>query len=384
MRHIYRLFFCAITYFLLISFAGGPASTNFGDYTGSPDSDGTCANCHGAIPVFGVVTASIEFIDKATGLEVTEWLSGGMYQIRITVNNTVGTPLGYGFQSSVYFENEAASITAPSTNVQIAEYNFGIQKYIAEHTSLSPNPVFSYEWHAPIIALQPNNPVSKQATTVTIYATGNALNGNGNNSGDTGSTAPTVLNIPYGGLLNVELNSFTGEAVEYKSQLNWSTTTETNNDHFAIEHSLDGNDFNPIGMIQGVGTTTEEQHYEFLHARPANGQINYYRLKIVDTDGAYTYSATISIDIKQKSPHPITIFPIPANDIVTIDIRADEPTAYQIQISDSSGKVISSNKSLIKTGFNQIEIQTASWPNGIYIVHLTSTSEKFVRQIIKL
>ena len=60
--------------------------------------------------------------------------------------------------------------------------------------------------------------------------------------------------------------------------LNWSVTTQINNNKYIIEHSKDGKDFSPIGEIEGDGTNNEERHYDYTHDNPSIG-VNYYRIK---------------------------------------------------------------------------------------------------------
>ncbi|MDG1428439.1 MAG: hypothetical protein P8H56_03990 [Crocinitomicaceae bacterium] len=53
-------------------------------------------------------------------------------------------------------------------------------------------------------------------------------------------------------------------------------------------------DFEIIGPQNGGGTTLEESNYRFVDYSP-NPEMNYYRLKQYDFNGAYTYSDIVSI-----------------------------------------------------------------------------------------
>ncbi|MBK9320616.1 MAG: hypothetical protein IPM91_18695 [Bacteroidetes bacterium] len=59
----------------------------------------------------------------------------------------------------------------------------------------------------------------------------------------------------------IDLISFSGEALYNHNLLQWVTATETNNDYFTIEKSLNGTSFEIIGNIDGAGNSTTLKHY---------------------------------------------------------------------------------------------------------------------------
>jgi hypothetical protein len=98
-------------------------------------------------------------------------------------------------------------------------------------------------------------------------------------------------------LLPVELVDFSASPNENGVLLKWKTASELNADRFEIEHSTDGLRFAKIGERQAAGTTTTEQHYDFLHENPAAGVVNYYRLRQMDFDGKEEFSEVVAIDL---------------------------------------------------------------------------------------
>ncbi|NQZ75203.1 MAG: hypothetical protein HRT61_03685, partial [Ekhidna sp.] len=95
-------------------------------------------------------------------------------------------------------------------------------------------------------------------------------------------------------------------------QLNWATVTETDNDYFTIERSLDGVAFTELTEIAGAGNTTDERRYSYLDVRPYAGE-SFYRLKQTDFDGTFTYSHIIKVDVSNgvgEEPE-FTLYPNP-------------------------------------------------------------------------
>ena len=119
----------------------------------------------------------------------------------------------------------------------------------------------------------------------------------------------------------VELVSFYGEAMKSSIVLNWETASETNNSHFTIEKSIDGQAFEMIGEIEGSGTTAIPQYYNFTDKNPAPG-IQYYRLQQVDFDGQFEFHQTIAVQFDEVAKQ-LTVFPNPTN--VELNLRFGTP-----------------------------------------------------------
>jgi len=97
------------------------------------------------------------------------------------------------------------------------------------------------------------------------------------------------------GALPIELITFSGINYNNKNTLKWSTATETNNDYFTIEHSLNGSDWDPIANISGAKNSSSVKHYSSSFENPEK-TINYYRLTQTDFDRQTKNSPVVVID----------------------------------------------------------------------------------------
>jgi hypothetical protein len=97
--------------------------------------------------------------------------------------------------------------------------------------------------------------------------------------------------------LPVDLVGFEATAEgENTVRLNWQTANETNNAGFEVQRQLTEEDWEALGFVDGAGTTTEAQSYQYTaHDVPAGSQ--QFRLKQVDLDDDSTYSDTVSVDV---------------------------------------------------------------------------------------
>ena len=70
---------------------------------------------------------------------------------------------------------------------------------------------------------------------------------------DSGPTDPAGC---FGSVLPVTLTYFEAEKVsENRVALNWQTASEIDNEHFIVEHSIDGRAFEDIGKVDGNGNS---------------------------------------------------------------------------------------------------------------------------------
>src|SRR5690606_7905810 len=141
----------------------------------------------------------------------------------------------------------------------------------------------------------------------------------------------------------------------------WQTTGETNTAHFEMEHGTDGDNFEMIGKVNTSGNNrTGNNDYSFNDYNPASG-INFYRLKMVDKDGEFTYSNTEKVELIKKNF--VRLFPNPATDIVTLQ---GVKNYTRVKISNLQGAELMS-----KTfSGNELKLNISSLPAGVYLLQL--------------
>lgn len=142
----------------------------------------------------------------------------------------------------------------------------------------------------------------------------------------------------------VELSSFQVSLVQGQVHLEWVTETETNNLGFEIQrHGSDAN-FERIGFVAGHGTTTLQQRYQYVDGNVAAGTY-YYRLKQIDTDGAFEFSETKVVTLAAPTDFRLEqCFPNPFNPETTIHYRIgqDEMGSVPVKllIYNSAGQLV--------------------------------------------
>ncbi len=127
-------------------------------------------------------------------------------------------------------------------------------------------------------------------------------------------------NVTVGDLDNalpVELTSFTANLLDNCVILTWQTATEVNNYGFQVERQKAEvkSNWGLLGFVEGSGNSNSPKEYSFNDMNVTSGKY-FYRLKQIDTDGSFTYSKTVEVNI--NTPAKFELFqnypnPIPAN-----------------------------------------------------------------------
>lgn len=174
--------------------------------------------------------------------------------------------------------------------------------------------------------------------------------------------------------------AFKGEKVgEKTNRLTWTTANEINVERFDIERSTDGQNFALIGTTKAVGTSKNQEKYAFLDDNASDNTPQYYRLKMVDNDGTFTFSRIITIDNRAKKGLIVATFPNPVANELTLE-HPQLVGDVVFSISDVNGK-----KWLTKTATNSPKtlIDVQDLPNGIYFVECQSKGEKTIVKFVK-
>ena len=158
--------------------------------------------------------------------------------------------------------------------------------------------------------------------------------------------------------LPVTIVNFTAIKQQQSVSLLWTTENEKNFSHFEIEKKGSDNNFASIAAITANNNAALQQ-YTFNDETPFTGT-SYYRLKLVDIDGNFTYSKVVSVTINNAPS--FVIYPNPANDQVQIIFSGK---INSIEISDVSGKLVKRMNSNTANRYNINDLQ-----KGIYIVKI--------------
>ncbi len=177
-------------------------------------------------------------------------------------------------------------------------------------------------------------------------------------------------------ILPVTLISFDAKPADNIVQLSWQTATETNCKYFEILRSSDGLSFNAIGTASAYGNSTTQHQYSFNDNSPLKG-VNYYRLRMVNDDGSFVDSKTVTISFNGTTL--FALYPNPAID--AIHLRFSLSSSATITVFDMNGKAMM--QKIIGDGSSTQNINVSHLAAGIYTVVLQQNKQKQILRFEK-
>jgi hypothetical protein len=185
---------------------------------------------------------------------------------------------------------------------------------------------------------------------------------------------PLISATADGCTLPVTFGQFTAKQSQLGVDLKWQTWTETNNDRFEVQKSNDGQKFLTIGSVKSKAINGEHQgfkSYQFTDPTPGAGA-NFYRIRQVDKDGAYTFTKTVKVTINAGDENQVvrTYYPNPAHDRMFIQLANGIREVESLMFMDASGKVLISQKPAV-TPDGLLNISTSGLRSGLNFAILT-------------
>lgn len=183
--------------------------------------------------------------------------------------------------------------------------------------------------------------------------------------------------------LPIELLDFSVKRVNNDAHLEWSTASETNNDHFEIERSLDGVTYKQIGTEKGAGNSTQVINYEMNDVNAGDFVLNgtiYYRLKQVDYDGKYSYSNIQNVFFSDEAS--TLIYPNPTQGNLTISYTAASEYEIMIRVIDILGAIVKEQKIQTDRGKHDLKLDLNELANGHYKIMLIAPSGVLTEKIV--
>jgi Secretion system C-terminal sorting domain len=183
---------------------------------------------------------------------------------------------------------------------------------------------------------------------------------------------PFTLGSIANSTLPLHLLSFTGSKQTNHNQLQWKTADETNTKEFVLEKSTDGRSFNSFATVAARGFGNGSYSYD--DNTQLSGKV-YYRLKMVDNDGKFTYSNIIVLS--NQNTTTVSVYPNPVTDKATLQFSDNKLLNTTAKLTDMSGRLVSTIA--IKNNFETIDM--GKLPAGIYMLQLADgTVQKILKE----
>jgi hypothetical protein len=178
--------------------------------------------------------------------------------------------------------------------------------------------------------------------------------------------------------LPVNLVHFGAETLEDDVKLFWQTTSETGASHFELERSPDAKTWSNIDHIPADGERDGLKEYVAVDGSPLK-EWNYYRLKMVDLDGHYSYSQIVSARLLKHTDPGLVLYPNPVKDGIVRMKNWDKGlftlSVYNLLGQKADFKILSQNEEVIT-------MDVSALATGVYLISLQQGSRVEVKTFV--
>lgn len=173
-------------------------------------------------------------------------------------------------------------------------------------------------------------------------------------------TIHITLQIP----LPVTPGAFTAQMQDCQTYLNWKVTDAVNFDQFVVERSSDGRNYIDLSR---VGYATGTSDYAYVDKTVDNGT-SFYRLRLIDKDGAYKYSTVVSVQ-SDCDNRVVAVYPTVTKGMVLVNL----PSGYEgakIEVFTGLGQLVKTPA--IGKARGLYNVQFSGLAQGQYLIKISS------------
>lgn len=183
-------------------------------------------------------------------------------------------------------------------------------------------------------------------------------------------------------ILPVNLVSFTGKLNDRsEAELHWKVSQQRNFSGFDVERSNNGQVFTRVQNIPAKLGSTVFFEYSCIDKNLTAGA-NYYRLKMIDIDGHYTYSQVIKI-MNHASHQFVTLERNPVKDAITLVVDNQNRKAVAAVLYNAVGQRIATWNLGARTGTVRLPIDQYSLSSGTYLLQVSDGNKVVTLKVQK-
>ena len=175
-------------------------------------------------------------------------------------------------------------------------------------------------------------------------------------------------------VLPVELTAFAATADGDGAVLTWTTASETNNTGFEVEHAPAGapaaSPWQTLAFVEGAGTATDARTYRYRADALEPGR-HRFRLKQVDHDGTFTFSAEVEVTVELPGTYRLTgPYPNQFNPQAVFTLAVARPQSVRIEVFDLQGRrlAVLHDGPVEANETRRFTIDGTSLASGVYVI----------------
>jgi hypothetical protein len=177
-------------------------------------------------------------------------------------------------------------------------------------------------------------------------------------------------------VLPLQLTGFAASVVNNAAVLKWTSSNERNVQGFYVEKSSNGTDFTRLAWVAARNAAGNNA---YSLNDPLLAGISYYRLKMLDKDGAYTYSKVLVLNNRQVKG--LSVYPNPVAGGNSMVSHGKAAAGATLQLVDLSGRIVAVYK--VQEEATQTSLELAGLAKGQYTLVYRNNGSSVSTQITR-
>jgi len=175
----------------------------------------------------------------------------------------------------------------------------------------------------------------------------------------------TIYTVGTAIVTPIKLLSFSAEKHYDRVIFDWTTENEISAKQFILEHSTDGINFSAVTSVDAKGQSQNTYEYGYDFKNIISDPDNYYRIKMINVDGSFTYSQIVKLSklgYDGAVDHPIIV---QGHDIHIYS----SGTIKLVKVIDEQGNIVFEKNFNLSHTYIDINLAT-KLARGTYIIRL--------------
>ncbi|HLX66221.1 MAG TPA: T9SS type A sorting domain-containing protein [Puia sp.] len=194
-----------------------------------------------------------------------------------------------------------------------------------------------------------------------------------------GTTVYFTLAATSFAVLPLDVTSFAAATAGPFVGLNWTATGQTDGDHFKVERSPDGANWQQIGSVLTQPGSMGSTPYQFVDSLPLNGA-NFYRLAWVEADGSEGWSKIREVSFAGTGSSIVHVYPNPAADEIYVQYPGQRLTAGGIRLFSVTGQEVFVS---VQGGLGVATVSLKGLAPGVYFLQVKTATGWQVQRLLK-
>ncbi len=333
-------------------------------------------------PVIGTACDLITTSPTANGGSYFNGNSGVWYGFNVYRTTGTGCPAG---NNHVRYKNisgvtDSGYLVTPVVNFGIKEFHFLRARASRSHSIYVTTDTLATTTNWTLVATTPSTAgtgICIDTTVMINSATARRLKIIARPGTDTDIDSLWITSFSQ--ILPVKFTNVSSSKTNGLAKIIWNIEAEINAANYVVERSIDGTNFTAIGSIDA----TNAGKYSFIDAATTNAS-SYYRIKAVDKDGSFAYSAVV-FTVADTKTAAVTVYPNPiTNKQVNVQLSNLSKGNYNIEVYNNLGQAILSKAIQFDGGTSSLSLQLPVSINaGLYRLSLINSVTK-INKIISV